>query len=64
MLIRRESAAQADIIRSVTGAAFARPDAPGRETVEARLVDELRILRLGGFTRGDVGSVIVLVSAS
>jgi putative acetyltransferase len=42
MLIRRESDGEADIIHSVTGAAFARPGAPGRETVEARLVDELR----------------------
>jgi putative acetyltransferase len=42
MLIRRESGGDVPVIRAVTGAAFAPPDAPGRETVEARLVDELR----------------------
>jgi putative acetyltransferase len=42
MLIRRESDGDVSVIRAVTGAAFARPDAPGQEMAEARLVDELR----------------------
>jgi putative acetyltransferase len=42
MLIRRESGEDVSVIRAVTEAAFARPDAPGRETAEAPLVDELR----------------------
>ncbi|AXB45020.1 GNAT family N-acetyltransferase [Amycolatopsis albispora] len=42
MLIRRETASDAAAIRVVHDAAFAKPDAPGAETVEARLVGELR----------------------
>jgi putative acetyltransferase len=40
MIIRREAAGDADVIRAVVTAAFARPGVPGQ--VEARLVDELR----------------------
>lgn len=43
MLIRRETARDAGVIRAITTAAFARPGRPPSETVpEARLVDELR----------------------
>lgn len=42
MLIRRESGGDVSVIRAVTEAAFGRPDVVSRETVEARLVDELR----------------------
>ncbi|UJW35245.1 N-acetyltransferase [Saccharothrix sp. AJ9571] len=42
MLIRRETEADAAAIRVVHDAAFAKPDAPGAETVESRLVGELR----------------------
>jgi len=37
MLIRRESGGDVCVVRAVTEAAFGRPDAAGRETVEARL---------------------------
>jgi putative acetyltransferase len=39
VLIRREVAGDADVIRAITAAAFARP---GQDPPEARLVDELR----------------------
>ena len=42
MLIRREAAADAEVIRAVTAAAFARAGAPGHLPAEATLVDELR----------------------
>jgi putative acetyltransferase len=43
VLIRRETARDADVIRAITTAAFARPGQPPGEIVpEARLVDELR----------------------
>jgi putative acetyltransferase len=42
VLIRREAAADAEVIRAVTAAAFARPGAPGQLPAEAMLVDELR----------------------
>lgn len=42
MLIRRETSRDADVIRTVTAAAFARPDLKGRTPPEAALVDELR----------------------
>ena len=42
MLIRREGETDAEVIRAVTAAAFARPGAPGRAPPEAALVDELR----------------------
>jgi putative acetyltransferase len=45
VLIRREAAEDADVIRAITAAAFARPGRAGQvpaETPEARLVDELR----------------------
>jgi putative acetyltransferase len=43
LLIRREAAGEADVIRTVTAAAFARPgQQSGEEVVEARLVDDLR----------------------
>ncbi len=41
MLVRRENPGDVDVIRSVTAAAFARPDEPGLP-MEATLVDELR----------------------
>lgn len=42
-LVRREEAADTDVIRAVTAAAFARSgQPPGAEVPEARLVDELR----------------------
>jgi putative acetyltransferase len=43
MIIRREADGDADVIRRIVDAAFDRSEAPGRETVEARLVDELRV---------------------
>jgi predicted N-acetyltransferase YhbS len=39
LLIRREAAGDADVIRAITAAAFARP---GQDPPEARLIDELR----------------------
>ena len=42
MLIRREGETDAEVIRAVTAAAFARPGAPGHAPPEAALVDELR----------------------
>ncbi|QFU86360.1 GNAT family N-acetyltransferase [Amycolatopsis sp. YIM 10] len=42
MLIRRGTDADDAAIRVVHDAAFAKPDAPGAETVEAKLVGELR----------------------
>jgi putative acetyltransferase len=42
VLIRRESPGDADAIRAITAAAFARPDRPDRAPPEVRLVDELR----------------------
>ena len=42
MLIRREVAGDADVIRAVTSAAFAPSRAPGAVPAEATLVDELR----------------------
>ena len=42
VLIRREGETDAEAIRAVTAAAFARPDAPGHAPPEVRLVDELR----------------------
>ena len=42
VLIRREGETDAEAIRAVTAAAFARPDAPGQAPPEVRLVDELR----------------------
>jgi putative acetyltransferase len=42
VLIRRERARDADAIRAVTAAAFARPDREGQVPPEATLVDELR----------------------
>jgi putative acetyltransferase len=42
VLIRRETAGDADVIRAVTSAAFARDEAPGEVPAEATLVDELR----------------------
>jgi len=42
VLIRRETAADADEIRGVVARAFAKPAADGPEVMEARLVDELR----------------------
>ena len=39
MLIRPEAGGDADVIRAITAAAFARP---GQDPPEARLVDELR----------------------
>jgi putative acetyltransferase len=42
VLIRREGAADAEAIRAITAAAFARPGTPGHVPAEARLVDELR----------------------
>ena len=42
MLIRREGEADAEVIRAITAAAFARPGAPGQVPAEVRLVDELR----------------------
>jgi putative acetyltransferase len=42
VLIRREAPHDADVIRSVTAAAFARPGREGQAPPEARLVDELR----------------------
>ena len=42
MLIRRESATDADVIRAITAAAFAWPGRPGQVPPEVRLVDELR----------------------
>lgn len=42
MLIRRESVGDADAIRVITAAAFARPGRPDHAPPEARLVDELR----------------------
>ena len=45
MLIRREGETDAEAIRAVTAAAFARPGAPGHAPPEVRLVDELRASR-------------------
>jgi putative acetyltransferase len=45
VLIRREGETDAEAIRAVTAAAFARPGAPGRAPPEVRLVDELRASR-------------------
>ena len=42
VLIRRESAGDADGIRAITAAAFARPGRPDQAPPEVRLVDELR----------------------
>ena len=42
MLIRRESGTDADVIRAITAAAFARPGPQAQAPPEARLVDELR----------------------
>ena len=42
VLIRREEETDAGVIRAITAAAFARPDAPDHAPPEARLVDELR----------------------
>jgi putative acetyltransferase len=42
VLIRRESAGDAEAIHAITAAAFARPDRPDQAPPEARLVDELR----------------------
>jgi putative acetyltransferase len=42
VLIRREGEADAEAIRAITAAAFARPGAPGHPPPEVRLVDELR----------------------
>jgi putative acetyltransferase len=42
VLIRREAPHDADVIRTITAAAFARPDLKGRHPPEATLVDELR----------------------
>ncbi len=42
MLIRRETARDADVIRAITTAAFASRRPPGRIPPEARLIDELR----------------------
>ena len=42
VLIRREGTTDAEVIRAITAAAFARPDAPGHAPPEATLVDELR----------------------
>jgi putative acetyltransferase len=43
LLIRCEAAGDADVIRVITAAAFARPgEQPGEDVVEAKLVDELR----------------------
>jgi putative acetyltransferase len=42
MLIRRAGPSDADAVRAVTAAAFARPGRPDQGCPEARLVDELR----------------------
>ena len=42
MLIRRETACDADVIRAITTAAFASRRPPGQTVPEARLIDELR----------------------
>ena len=42
MLIRRETARDADVIRAITTAAFAPRRPPGQIPPEARLIDELR----------------------
>ena len=42
MLIRRETARDADVIRAITTAAFAPGRPPGQTVPEARLIDELR----------------------
>jgi putative acetyltransferase len=42
VLIRRESAGDAEAIHAITAAAFARPDRPDQAPPEVRLVDELR----------------------
>ena len=42
MLIRRETARDADVIRALTTAAFAAGRPPGQTVPEARLIDELR----------------------
>ncbi len=42
MLIRRESVGDADAIRAITAAAFARPERPDQAPPEVRLVGELR----------------------
>jgi putative acetyltransferase len=59
MIIRREADDDADVIRGIVDAAFDRSEAPGRETVEARLVDELRVGHVL-CTRAHVGDVPVL----
>jgi putative acetyltransferase len=43
VLIRRETARDADVIRAITTAAFAPRRPPGQIPPEARLVDELRV---------------------
>jgi putative acetyltransferase len=43
MLIQRETPELAAAVRAVTAAAFAQPDQPGTDPVEAVLVDELRV---------------------
>jgi predicted N-acetyltransferase YhbS len=42
VLIRRETARDADVIRAITTAAFAAGRPPGQTVPEARLIDELR----------------------
>jgi putative acetyltransferase len=42
VLIRREAPHDADVIRAITAAAFARPELKGQAPPEATLVDELR----------------------
>ena len=42
MLIRRETGRDADVIRAITTAAFARGRSPSQVVPEARLIDELR----------------------
>jgi putative acetyltransferase len=42
VLIRREGETDAEVIRAITAAAFARPSAPGHAPPEVTLVDELR----------------------
>ena len=42
MLVRRETERDADVIRAITTAAFARGQPPGQIPPEARLIDALR----------------------